>query len=801
MLRAAVGIALAWATLPLVSAAAAAADGPGRQSVTITRDSDGIPHITADNFRALGYGEAWAFSQDDFCTLAEDFVTVDGDRSRYFGPKGLSVTYAATTTATNLQSDLFWRSIKASQNLTAEMDEPPPVGPLPQVRQIYLGFIAGYNAYLASGRLHDPTCDHKPWVRPITEEDMFLRGIQVATEASSVQFEADEADADPPSARPAAAKGSAAGIPSRRALVALGDQLDENPTSSLGSNGIGIGSQDTADGDGMVLANPHFPWRGTERFWVVQLTVPGSYDVMGGTLMGFPLVGIGFNRYLAWTHTVATTFHFTFYQLKLVPGHPTSYYVDGKVERMKPLTVSVRAGGRTVRHTFYTTRWGRVLVVPEAKYAWTDTTAYAVDDANLTNNFRVANEYLRMGQATSVGQLLGVESKYLAIPFFNTIAADDTGHALYSEVANVPNVPDSLITACTPTGAAQLVFAAAGVVTLTGSRSACAWRNDPGTPVNGIFDAAHLPHTIRTDYVENSNDSYWLANPSAPFPAFSPIVGTVDTQQDYRTRLGNRLIAERVAGTDGLGPPKFTLSTLQEMWAGDESEEAELTLTALVGACRATPTAKAKNGTVVDLAPACTALAGYDKTGRLTASGGWLFSEWAADAPSTATLWTVPFNPDDPLTTPSGLNTADPAVLGALATAVLDLQAHHIPLDATYGQVQRAPQKGPRIPIPGCDTGCFNAIYSGNATGGPTSAAPYGVVYTGSSLVMTTELTPQGPRSQGILTYSEATDPTSPWYRNMTTLYSEGKWVTFLFTPAQLAHDRGARTTTLAVTS
>ena len=38
--------------------------------MTITRDSNGIPHIKAATFTALGYGEAWAFSQDNFCTLA-----------------------------------------------------------------------------------------------------------------------------------------------------------------------------------------------------------------------------------------------------------------------------------------------------------------------------------------------------------------------------------------------------------------------------------------------------------------------------------------------------------------------------------------------------------------------------------------------------------------------------------------------------------------------------------------------------------------------------------------------------------
>ena len=59
--------------------------------VTITRDSAGIPHITASNFTALGYGEALAFARDNFCTLAQDFVTVNGQRSKYFGAKALSL--------------------------------------------------------------------------------------------------------------------------------------------------------------------------------------------------------------------------------------------------------------------------------------------------------------------------------------------------------------------------------------------------------------------------------------------------------------------------------------------------------------------------------------------------------------------------------------------------------------------------------------------------------------------------------------------------------------------------------------
>lgn len=781
---------------PAGSAVASTGGSPRAHSVTIRRDADGVVHVTAADFTDLGYGEAWAFSQDNFCTLANDFVTVEGERSRYFGPTGLTLNYSAGTESTNLDSDFFWKWVAASGIVDRTLHTAPPVGPLPQVLEVYRGFVDGYNAYLSSGKLHDPTCAHKRWVHPITLTDLLLRGVQITTEASSAQFVTDEVSAAPPSAGAGSTTttGSRRGV-DRAALVAdFGAGADK---ATIGSNGIGLGSQDTANGDGMVLANPHFPWRGTERFWMAQLDVPGQYDVEGGTLEGFPLIGIGFNRHLAWTHTVSTDFRFTFYQLHLVPGHPTSYLVDGKAYPMTRRTVVVDTGHGTRSHTFYSTRWGNVLDVPQAGYGWTDTTAYAVDDSTIGDLTRAADQYLRMGQATSVAQLLHVESTYLAIPTFNTIAADDTGHVLYADVGNTPNVPLSLIDSCTPAGAPKLVYAAAGVVTLDGSRSACAWRNDPGTPVPGIFDAAHEPHVIRTDYVENSNDSYWLANPSAPFPPYSPIIGPTGVAQNLRTRIGNQMIAARVAGTDGLGSAKFTIATLQKMWEGDQSMEAQLVLQPLVGACRATPEVKASDGRTVDLTAACNALAGYDGTGRLDAAGGWLFSEWVARAPSS-NFWATPFDAAHPLTTPSGLDTANPAILRALADAVLSLQAHHVPLDATYGRVQFKPTaSGSKIPVPGCDTGCFNAIYAADGSGGPLSADPYGEVYDGSSLVMTTELTRSGPVAQGVLTYSQATNPASPYFSNMTRLYSEGRWADLPYTAAQLAADRGATVTTL----
>jgi acyl-homoserine-lactone acylase len=199
------------------------------------------------------------------------------------------------------------------------------------------------------------------------------------------------------------------------------------------------------------------------------------------------------------------------------------------------------------------------------------------------------------------------------------------------------------------------------------------------------------------------------------------------------------MIAERVAGTDHLGPAKFTISTLQRMWESDRSRLAELVLAPLVSDCRAHPSAVASNGKTVGLALACKALAGYNRTGAENAKGGWLFSEWNNNY-TKGTFWANPFNPRAPLTSPSGLNIAN-----------------------------------------------------------PVDQAPYGEVYDGSSLVMTTELNPSGPTSQGILAYSQATDPTSARYANMTRLYSSRSWVTLAYTQAQLNAEHPPVTLTLSV--
>src|SRR5690348_2502836 len=81
-------LALAAPTIPALAGGGSSGGrtAHARYDVTITRTEYGIPHIVARDFGSLGYGYGYAFAQDNLCTMAADYVTVEGLRSRWFGP-------------------------------------------------------------------------------------------------------------------------------------------------------------------------------------------------------------------------------------------------------------------------------------------------------------------------------------------------------------------------------------------------------------------------------------------------------------------------------------------------------------------------------------------------------------------------------------------------------------------------------------------------------------------------------------------------------------------------------------------
>ena len=564
----------------------------------------------------------------------------------------------------------------------------------------------------------------------------------------------------------------------------------------MGSNAVAVGSAGTANHHGLLLGNPHFPWTDTERFYQAQITIPGQLDVTGASLFGVPVVLIGHNADIAWSHTVSTAFRFTPYQLTLVPGQPTSYLFDGKPTPMEPRSVAVTVKGSdgklsTVKHTLWWTRYGpvfnNILGIP---LPWTYATAFAIRDANV-DNFRVFNHFLDTDRATSTNEELAVLKTYQGIPWVNTIVADKTGHALYADIGTMPNVPDLLAHECdTALGAAT--FQLLGLPVLDGSRATCDWQTDKDAVQPGIFGPSHQPYLFRADYVTNSNDSYWLSNPAHPLTGYARIIGDEGTPRSLRTRIGLIMTADNAR-------KGFTRQAMQDEVFSNEQYAGMLTRDQLVGLCTsesATGFLPSSNGPV-PAGNACSVLAKWDLKENLDSRGAVLFRRfWDHLASSTpnaasgydhvATYWAKPFNKSDAVHTPSGLNSADPDVSLALGDAVTDLRNAGLSLDVPVGQVQYVEKNGVRYPIHGGSgdpNGDFNAIWTAWVPGKGLTQ-PDG----GSSFVQVVTWNDGGcPDARTILTYSESTDPTDPHYADQTALFSNKQWVTDRFCASAIA--------------
>jgi acyl-homoserine-lactone acylase len=765
-------IAGVMASVPASAAPGGKLVGGGRYTAEIDRTEYGIPHVLAHDYGSLGYGYGYAFAQDNLCTMAERVVTLRGEQSRYFG-----------ATEDNLASDTYYQGINQSGLVPRLLAQPTPLGPTAQLRQMVAGYVAGYNRYLrATGVAHlpDPTCRGASWVRPITTTDIWNDVLDVDRTDGTASFIGDIAEAAPPTAAHAArasAQDTVPAVPAR---------------DGLGSNAWALGREATTGHDGMLLANPHYPWQGTARFYQVQLTIPGVLNVSGASLYGTPVVEIGHTQSLAWSHTVSGALQFTLYQLALVPGDPTSYLVDGHAVPMTRQRVTITVPGpggttSTVTRTLYSSRYGPVLAS-----GWTTTTAYALADAN-AGNLRSMNEWLAMDRAENLAQLRTAQDTYQGIPFTYTLAADSTGATWFADTSAVPHVTDAEAARCIDTAEGKQQYP--GTYILDGSTSHCGWGRDADAVVPGIFGPGHYPQLTRTDYVANSNDSPWLTNPHAPVAGYPRIYGDTGTEESLRTRLGLAMLSQRLTGTDGLGPAGFTVPTLQQAMLGNRDNSAELDLGDVVAMCRAHPELPASSGQMADVAAACEVLARWNTRTDPGSRGAVLWRQFFAGLENEPErMWQkVPFDPAQPLTTPRGINGNAPIAQHALADAVRFFRANHIPLDIPLGDTQHYAS----VPLPGCPDreGCFNVIETPSPVLSTDGSYPGPLV--GSSFIMAVELTPNGPVTRTILTYSESANPDSPHHADQTVLFSRKQWVTERFTQAQIHADPTRQTTLL----
>ena len=761
--------------IALMLGAASALPGQANRAyeASIRRTAYGIPHISARDTGSLGFGEGYAFAQDHLCSLADQVVAAHGERAKYFGA-GERDAY--------LHSDIASKALRVAE-LAADDAKRIPAGALDQIA----GYAAGYNAYLTEvGVDRVPGwCRGAPWVRTITAADVLAR-VRL-TSLTLMQARAMLATAVPPVDGASPAK------------------VDLPDLAGALSNGWAIGRDRSETRRGALLANPHYPWVGANRFWEKHLTIPGQLDVYGVSLIGSPGVAIGFNRQLAWTHTVSAGARFTGYALKLVPGTPTSYFYDGQTRRMTTREVQVEVrqadgSSRQVSHTVYFSDHGPIVNFPGLP--WTTARAVAIRDANAENN-EAFETYTQLQRASTLDDVKRAHARG-GVAFANTIVSTANGRAFYIDASSTPYLSPAAIQWWKKEVAVEGDVKAAyarNLILLDGSESRFEWVQDGRARDPGVVPAPLAPQLERRDYVFNANDSYWMSHARARLSGYSPAHGLEGIEQSLRTRMNARVLDDASpagpAGQDG----RFSLDELWSAVFSNRSLSADLLKPGVVEGCKAH----------ADLARACSVLAAWDGTFNLDSRGAALWREFIGQLRTVnpSRIFSTPFDPADPLNTPRGFaGTADArdAAFQALRAATKLLDGAKVALDVRLADVQFAERGGRRIPLHGGlgdDEGIVNFVnYAPNTTtverdpalpplvaGSRTLRQNGYPINRGSSFVMAVTFTDAGPRGRAVLTYGESGDPASPHFTDQTELFSRKAWREILFTDAQIRAD------------
>ena len=719
----------------------------GAMSADIRRTAFGIPHIRASDERGLGYGIGYAYAQDNLCLLANEVVTVNGQRARYFGAE-----QATLEERNNLTSDVFFTWLNTPQAVAAFWKAQTP-----QVQQRLEGYVAGYNRYLqergATGR---PMQCQGAWVRPINTADLVKLTRRLLVEGGVGQFAEALAGATPP--QPGVA------VQGRARAFEVATLNQQRFTLDRGSNAVAVGGERSFNGRGMLLANPHFPWIGGMRFYQMHLTIPGQLDVMGAALPGLPVVNIGFNQHVAWTHTVDTSKHFTLYRLTLDPKDPTRYLLDGKSIPMQKTQVTVQVkGAKPHTQTVYSSQFGPVVQWP-GKLDWNGQYAFSLRDANLGND-RVLHQWYAMNQARSLKDLQASVHTLQGIPWVNTLAADDQGQSLYMNLSVVPNVSAKKLQQCSdPRAGLQLIV-------LDGAHSACAWDIDPRAAQPGIFPADQLPQLERKDYVQHSNDSAWMANPKAPLTGYSPLISQDQIALGARARFALQRLQD-------LDTQPITVADLQHMVLDNQVYLADQVMPDLLKFCA--------QQTDASLNTLCTHLKDWDQKANLDSGLGLVhFIHVLEQMQQVPDVWRVAFDPRSAQTTPRGLAIERPEVAKALREAMLASVAQVTELGLKAGTRWGDIQVSGNTPMHGGpqELGIYNAMQSVPRADGKRE------VVSGSSYLQIVTFDDKGPKAEGVLAFSLSSDPASPHFKDQTQAFSEKKLSPLPFTEQQIKAD------------
>ncbi len=779
----------------------------GELSAQIIITHYGVPHIKADNLESLAFGNGYSQAKDNLCLIADEFVRVNSERSKYFGPDK-----AIKGDTENIISDFGFKALGIRE--LAEKKWPDMSD---NAKALILGFTQGYNYYLNELKHNDtdkdkrdPLCKDKLWVKPISITDVMTRIFTLSIIAGSSNFFPQIFFANPGDEtqwQPYPLLSQNKPLFKTNQTIKLAKNKKPNPKWNfndntklpnfnkleIGSNGWALGKNLTKNSNGILLSNTHFPHFGMLRFWQWHAIIPGVMNTMGASALGVPgVINIGFNQNIAWTHTFSAAEHFIVYRLALVPGNRMRYFLDGVEHTISSKKISIAVKTETAlvtleKEIFYT-KLG-IVIEANSVLPWDDTQAYVIKDINLGNTDSI-DHWLAMNKASNLDEFKQAFKDYDGVIFNNTLYSDKKGKTYYIDDSTVPELSQTAI---------NLINTNPDIIA---ARKNFGFTILPGHLTEFIFTNAvpyvKAPKIERSDYVQNSNDSYWATNLNSLLENFSPLYGGEKSELSLRTRMSLKMLHDST-GEDRL----FSLDEVESALLSNRAYLPEMILTDLISLCHrnSNKAIQLNDSITVDINDGCQALEKWDGSQNKKSIAGHLIREFSFLF-SKNNYYDIPFDPLDPENTPRKLINDD-AILFILANAIKNIEAAGWKVDDKLGDImfiERTLANGQpskhKIPWSGAHDieGGFNIfsssqrrdnsifakhnyptakdVLTGNNLESQLTSEGYQIRF-GSGWIMIVGFDDEAPQARGLLTYSQSININSKYYNDQTRYYSD----------------------------
>jgi len=260
---------LAWRPLPQTSGEITA---PIMARATVTRDTLGVPHISATSWEDAIFLQGYVTAQDRMWQMDGLRRLAAGELAEVVGPSAL-------------EQDRESRRLRLSRIATAQAKMLAP-----EDKPIFAAYARGVNFYLETHRgrlpLEFTLLNYHP--RPWRIEDTLLAALQMYRMLTTSWPEEIR----------------------KLHMIEKGDPQKveflyparTGTEVAPGSNAWAVSGAHTASGRPILAGDPHLEWSIPSPWYLVHLK-GGDLDVTGAALPGIPAVIVGHNRRVAWSVT------------------------------------------------------------------------------------------------------------------------------------------------------------------------------------------------------------------------------------------------------------------------------------------------------------------------------------------------------------------------------------------------------------------------------------------------------------------------------------------------------------------